>query len=91
MKPWQINGVAFMHGQEESRLNAGIVADACGLGKTLLALSFLVLMARNQAPSDGPFRPSLVLCPPTLLDTWLTEAWEELQCMSVPVVKHVQH
>ncbi|OQD60625.1 hypothetical protein PENPOL_c022G04919 [Penicillium polonicum] len=39
LKPWQITGVSWMLQQEASPLHGGILADACGLGKTLTALT----------------------------------------------------
>ncbi|KAJ6109633.1 hypothetical protein N7486_001868 [Penicillium sp. IBT 16267x] len=39
LKPWQLTGVTWMLDQEATPLHGGLLADACGLGKTLSALN----------------------------------------------------
>ena len=71
LKPWQVTGVSWMLEQEASPLHGGILADACGLGKTLTALTLIYQAALVQ--SRPPYRPTLVLVPSALIDTWLLE------------------
>lgn len=71
LKPWQVTGVSWMLQQEASPLRGGILADACGLGKTLTALTLVHQAALVQ--SQPPYRPSLILVPSALIDTWLLE------------------
>ncbi|KAJ6109384.1 Helicase C-terminal [Penicillium sp. IBT 16267x] len=75
LKPWQLTGVAWMLDQEARYLHGGLLADACGLGKTLSALT--LIWAANQAsePMDATrdFFPTLILVPSALVDTWITE------------------
>ncbi|KAF7512804.1 hypothetical protein GJ744_000371 [Endocarpon pusillum] len=39
LKPWQVTGAALMEQMETSPLKGGVVADNCGLGKTILTSS----------------------------------------------------
>ncbi|OQD80065.1 hypothetical protein PENSOL_c279G03716, partial [Penicillium solitum] len=71
LKPWQVTGVSWMLQQEASPLHGGILADACGLGKTLTALTLIHQAALVQ--SRPPYRPTLILVPSALIDTWLLE------------------
>lgn len=75
LKPWQVTGVAWMLEQEASPLYGGILADACGLGKTLTALTLVWAANQLQEPLDHSrtFAPTLVLVPNALVDTWITE------------------
>ncbi|KXG53046.1 SNF2-related protein [Penicillium griseofulvum] len=57
--------------QEASPLHGGILADACGLGKTQTALMPIYQAALSQF--RPPYRPTLVLVPSALIDTWLLE------------------
>jgi len=56
----------------------GILADEMGLGKTLQALALLAALRAEtpNAPRPSPFafRPSLVVCPATLVENWRREA-----------------
>lgn len=49
-----------------------ILADACGLGKTLTAIE-----AAKQARMDNPKWRALVICPPHLVPQWLDEITEQ--------------
>jgi SNF2 family DNA or RNA helicase len=75
LKPWQVIGVAWMLEQELQPLRGGIVADGCGLGKTLQTLAFLhcTLVRDRRAMKLQPHRPTLVLVPTGVIDTWVTE------------------
>jgi hypothetical protein len=75
LKLWQVTGVAWMLNQEESPLHGGLLADACGLGKTLSALTLIWTANQPSEPMDPTrtFAPSLILVPNALVDTWITE------------------
>ncbi|KAJ6112328.1 Helicase C-terminal [Penicillium sp. IBT 18751x] len=66
-----------MIAQEQTPLKGGLLADACGLGKTLTALT--LIWAANSLTPLGPqeiprrFALSLILVPNALVDTWMTE------------------
>ncbi|KAL4777955.1 SNF2 family N-terminal domain-containing protein [Aspergillus varians] len=75
LMPWQVSGVAWMIEQEQSPVRGGILADQCGLGKTLQALMLVYVASLQEAvnPPNQPRKPTLILCPSGLIDTWLTE------------------
>lgn len=69
LKPWQPSAVAWLMRQLESPLHGGILADACGLGKTLTSLCLIYLSGRrtlNRDPSTI-FRASLVVVPARII------------------------
>lgn len=65
LKPYQVEGVQFLKLLESLNLN-GILADDMGLGKTLQTLT--VLAAEQHS------KPSLVICPASLIYNWRDEA-----------------
>lgn len=56
IKPWQATGVHWMLEQEKSPVKGGILADACGLGKTLDTL-LLVHWAKRTTRVVSPRPP----------------------------------
>lgn len=66
LRPYQKEGVSWLFFLKKYGFG-GVLADEMGLGKTLQLLSFLS-MAREEG------RPSIVICPKTLLITWQEEA-----------------
>lgn len=60
----------------------GILADDMGLGKTLQVLAFLAVLKEKEGP-----KPSLIICPKTLLLTWAEEAKRFTPGLSVLVVE----
>lgn len=74
LKQWQVTGASWMLRQERSPVGGGILADAYGLGKTTTAIT-LLWYASILAERDGSHvhKPTLILCPPALVDTWLAE------------------
>jgi len=73
LRPYQKEGVHWLHFLRSYRF-AGILADDMGLGKTLQTLT-LLSMARVRATSGkGKRKPSLIVCPKTLLYNWAAEA-----------------
>lgn len=63
-----------MMDQESRGLGGGILGDACGLGKTLTALSLIPFSARKaqvHGDSDIQLRPNLVVTPSGVIDVWV--------------------
>jgi len=71
LRPYQIEGFHFLAYLAENHFG-GILADDMGLGKTLQTLAW-VLWLREQS-RDNPIPPTLVVCPKSVMDNWLTEA-----------------
>lgn len=70
MRPYQKDGFDFLAHLTQVRLG-GILADDMGLGKTLQTLAWLAwLKERNK---KNP-KPSLVICPASVLHNWRREA-----------------
>ncbi len=65
LRPYQRQGVHWLQFLGQYRLG-GILADEMGLGKTLQVLASLASRPRS--------RPSLIVCPKTLMFNWLSEA-----------------
>ena len=70
LRDYQREGVAWLAAQHVAGAGGGILGDDMGLGKTLQVLSFLQYLrdAKNEAG------PHLVVCPLSVLPTWVTEA-----------------
>lgn len=79
MKPYQLSGLSFLLYLHRNGL-AGILADEMGLGKTLQTLSLIQYLKENRKQSSGSEssmfenRPSLVVCPLSVLSSWMAEA-----------------
>lgn len=70
MRPYQKDGFDFLC--HLTRLNlGGILADDMGLGKTLQTLAWLAWMRAQHAKKP---KPSLVICPASVLHNWQREA-----------------
>ena len=69
LRPYQAAGVNWLHFLGNNGL-AGILADEMGLGKTLQTLVYLSL--RKSANAEN--KPSLVICPTSLVTNWQAEA-----------------
>ncbi|KAI0380767.1 SNF2 family N-terminal domain-containing protein [Hypomontagnella monticulosa] len=66
LKPFQLEGVAWMKAMEATKWKGGLLGDEMGLGKTIQAVSLIM--------SDYPAKaPSLVLVPPVALMQWSSE------------------
>ena len=70
LRPYQVEGFHFLAYLATNRFG-GILADDMGLGKTLQALAWL-LWLREQPENAG--RPTLVVCPKSVMDNWKAEA-----------------
>ncbi|KAI1761340.1 SNF2 family N-terminal domain-containing protein [Hypoxylon sp. FL1150] len=66
LKPFQLEGLAWMKTMEKTKWKGGLLGDEMGLGKTIQAVSLIM--------SDHPAKaPSLVLVPPVALMQWTNE------------------
>ncbi len=70
LRPYQRDGVQWLRYLETNGF-AGILADEMGLGKTLQTLIWLS-QPRTQAALQG--KPSLIVCPTSLVENWVEEA-----------------
>ncbi|QYG91245.1 DEAD/DEAH box helicase [Iamia sp. SCSIO 61187] len=68
LRPYQASGVAWMAEMAELGLG-GVLADDMGLGKTVQLLALHLHRRATGAP-----RPTLVVCPVSVLGTWAREA-----------------
>ncbi|KAI9821808.1 MAG: hypothetical protein M1827_002390 [Pycnora praestabilis] len=75
MKPYQLSGLSFLVYLHKNGLS-GILGDEMGLGKTLQTLSLFQYLKENEKASYHSYqrRPSLVVCPLSVLSSWMTEA-----------------
>ncbi len=71
LRDYQRLGVSWMDFLSRNGF-AGILADDMGLGKTLQALAFIDRVHREA--SENEKRPSLVICPSSLVTNWAEEA-----------------
>ena len=63
LKPFQLEGLAWMKAMEKTEWKGGLLGDEMGLGKTIQAVSLIM--------SDWPAKkPSLVLVPSLAFGTW---------------------
>ena len=70
LRSYQKEGVYWLRFLERSGFS-GILADEMGLGKTLQTLTW-IRMKRHESTAEG--RPSLIVCPTSLVDNWGEEA-----------------
>ncbi len=71
LRPYQQIGAAWLWHLHRHDLG-GILADEMGLGKTAQALALLSAIVHATAAKDR--RPSLVVCPASLVENWRREA-----------------
>lgn len=70
LRPYQKDGFDFLCHLTQVRLG-GILADDMGLGKTLQTLAWLAWL-KQRSPKNP--KPSLVICPASVLHNWRREA-----------------
>jgi SWI/SNF-related matrix-associated actin-dependent regulator of chromatin subfamily A member 5 len=76
MKPYQLSGLSYLVHLNNNGFS-GILGDEMGLGKTLQTLSlfqYLEEQDRKQGITSEELRPYLVICPLSVLNSWVTEA-----------------
>ena len=69
LRPYQVDGFHFLAYLTANRFG-GVLADDMGLGKTLQTLAWLAWLRESGAAH----RPSLVVCPKSVMDNWQAEA-----------------
>ncbi|MGI9279913.1 MAG: SNF2-related protein [Endozoicomonas sp.] len=85
LRPYQQQGLSWLQFLREYGLN-GILADDMGLGKTLQTLAHLQLEKQCLDRSKNR-KPSLVVCPTSLLHNWAREAQRFTPDLNV----HIHH
>ncbi|KAI9703890.1 MAG: hypothetical protein M1836_007663 [Candelina mexicana] len=75
MKPYQLSGLSFLLFLYENGLS-GILGDEMGLGKTLQTLSLFQYLKEQSGVrhNSRQARPFLVVCPLSVLSSWISEA-----------------
>lgn len=76
MKPYQLTGLSYLVHLYNNGFS-GILGDEMGLGKTLQTLSLfqhLEELDRKNGVSNEELRPYLVICPLSVLNSWVAEA-----------------
>lgn len=73
MKPYQLSGLSFLVYLHRNGLS-GILGDEMGLGKTLQTLSLIQYLKENEPKTAAQLRPFLVVCPLSVLSSWMAEA-----------------
>lgn len=78
MKPWQVTGLDYLLNLVPPTLRAHILADDCGLGKTLLTLELehrqkLRQLEKHANGEAADLRPSIIWCPANIMGVWLKE------------------
>lgn len=71
MKPYQLEGLSFLVNRHKNGMSA-ILGDEMGLGKTLQTLSLFQYL-KEYEPTKGEHRPYLVICPLSVLSSWMNE------------------
>lgn len=71
LRPYQVRGVEWMYFLRQNGFG-GILADEMGLGKTLQTLACFHSRSGSIRPEEK--RPSLVVCPTSLIFNWAAEA-----------------
>lgn len=83
LREYQRRGVDWLYWMSENNLGA-VLADDMGLGKTLQLLTLLAV-ERDEHPDREP-KPTLVVCPTSVVGNWAVEA-----AKFVPGLKVVVH
>jgi SWI/SNF-related matrix-associated actin-dependent regulator of chromatin subfamily A member 5 len=74
MKPYQLLGLSFLVWLHNNGVS-GILGDEMGLGKTLQTLSLFQHLKEEATSAPGDqHRPFLVVCPLSVLSSWMAEA-----------------
>ncbi|OSS44062.1 hypothetical protein B5807_11187 [Epicoccum nigrum] len=76
MKPYQLSGLSYLVYLYNNGFS-GILGDEMGLGKTLQTLSlfqYLEELDHKNGVVSEELRPYLVVCPLSVLNSWVTEA-----------------
>lgn len=72
MKPYQLEGLSWLVWMFRNGTSC-ILGDEMGLGKTLQTLSLFQHLAETAPNESGEDRPHLVICPMSVLSSWMHE------------------
>ncbi|PYI28469.1 hypothetical protein BP00DRAFT_481076, partial [Aspergillus indologenus CBS 114.80] len=72
LKPYQLEGLSFLMYLRRNGMG-GILGDEMGLGKTLQTLTLFEHVTETERSSCANPAPFLVVCPLSVLDTWIAE------------------
>jgi SNF2 family DNA or RNA helicase len=88
LKPWQVTGSDFAIRQEASEIRGGIIADDCGLGKTVTLLSVVLLQKdiENWHVNYG-YRPTLVIAPKQVIGVWAADMEKYFPSLQLRVMR----
>lgn len=87
LRPYQKEGFDFLCSLTRLKFG-GVLADDMGLGKTLQTLTWLTWLHENAPKKDR--KPSLVICPASVLFNWKREAEKFVPHMKVLVLQSGQ-
>ena len=75
MKSYQLAGLSFLVYLQRNGIS-GILGDEMGLGKTLQTLSLIQFLKEQRVKTKMPNenRPCLVVCPLSVLSSWMAES-----------------
>ena len=73
LKPYQLRGLSFLVHMYTNAASA-ILGDEMGLGKTMQTLALLQYIKEQPQRNRSQQRPSLVVCPLSVLSSWMAEA-----------------
>lgn len=86
LRPYQKEGVYWLRFLENNFLH-GILADDMGLGKTLQTLTWLALERTHE---DARNKPTLIVCPTSLIENWQEEAHKWTPHLRVTILSGAQ-
>ncbi|KAI9869098.1 MAG: hypothetical protein M1813_002922 [Trichoglossum hirsutum] len=87
LKFWQVVAVWGLYQFHRGYLKGGVLADAVGLGKTIVVLSLIqfkcnlrssIGTARERVYRYGQPKPTMIVVPPTLIPQWIDNIREHL-------------
>ncbi|KAK0640439.1 Lymphoid-specific helicase [Lasiodiplodia hormozganensis] len=73
LKPYQLSGLSFLVHMYNNGMPC-MLGDEMGLGKTLQTLSLFQLLEEQHPNRYGENRPYLVVCPLSVVNSWVNEA-----------------
>ncbi|KAL5357239.1 SNF2 family N-terminal domain-containing protein [Aspergillus floccosus] len=82
LKPYQVEGLSFLLYLRENGIG-GILGDEMGLGKTLQTLALFQMIKEMDDDLNGNHAPFLVVCPLSVLETWVSELGQWTPDLSV--------
>ena len=85
LRPYQRDGAAWLTEMADLGLG-GVLADDMGLGKTIQFLALHLARHRSRAGTGDPAKPTLVICPVSVLSNWAREA--QRFAPGIPVLRY---